>query len=112
MPTPGYPLNPQTSINGSPESPVKLVLSVIAITAICSVSLCIICGLIGFKVAQFRKKIKCPMCKMWIFAKYWYNGDHRDICAKRNEYFINKLPEPFDVRCPTCLKYLKLMPKV
>ena len=65
-----------------------------------------------FQVAQKKRKIKCPMCRLWIASKIWHNGKHREMCAKKNEYFIRQLPEPFDIRCPTCLKYLKLMPKV
>ena len=67
---------------------------------------------ITFQVAQRKRKIKCPMCRLWIASKTWHNGKHREMCAKKNEYFIRQLPEPFDIRCPTCLKYLKLMPKV
>ena len=39
----------------SPENPIEFVISVISITAICSVTLCVICGLIGFKVWVISK---------------------------------------------------------
>ena len=52
------------------------------------------------------------MCRLWIASKIWHNGKHREICSKKNEHFIRQLPAPFDIRCPTCLKYLNLMPKV
>ena len=39
-------------------------------------------------------------------------GGHRKECAQNNQEFLKSLPEPFDVRCPTCFSYLKLLPKV
>merc|ERR1712062_606994 len=74
-------------------------------------NVCLVCGCIGFVVTKQRRKIKCPMCRLWTTVKRWQNGEHREFCAKRNEYFLKQLPEPFDVRCPACLRYMKLMPK-
>ena len=42
----------------------------------------------------------------------WLISFPREVCAKRNEFYLKQLPEPFDIRCPTCLRYLKLMPRV
>jgi len=33
-------------------------------------------------------------------------------CQKKNMDLLKNLPEPFDIRCPHCLAYLKLTPKV
>ena len=96
--------------NDTPENPIQLVLLVCGITTICSVTICLVCGLIGFKVAQQRRTFKCCMCRQRVLCRNL--TEHRQMCAKRNEHFLANLPEPFDVRCPLCLKYLKLMPKV
>ena len=75
-------------------------------------SVCTICGLIGFFVAKSRKTVICPLCKYSVLTRDMKNGVHRNICAKRNDFYLKQLPEPFDIRCPTCLRYLKLMPVV
>lgn len=73
-----------------PENPLNYFLTIIGITTICSVTICLICGFMGLKVAQMRRKIKCPMCKLWVESKHWHNGKHREFCAKRNENFLKK----------------------
>ena len=96
------------------RDPLNFILWVVVITVSLSVCLCSICGFFGFKAARrhHRKKVKCSMCKLWVSYKDWHYGDHRQLCCKRNEFFWKNLPEPFDIRCPTCLQYLKLLPKV
>ena len=94
------------------QNPLDFISWVILLTFTFCFSVCLICGCIGYKVAKHRRKVKCPMCRLWTTFKRWQNGEHREFCAKRNEYFLKQLPEPFDVRCPTCLRYMKLMPKV
>ena len=100
------------SANAESKDPIDFILWVTLITSAFSFSVCLVCGCMGFAVAKQRRKIKCPMCRLWTTVKRWQNGEHREFCAKRNEYFLKQLPEPFDVRCPACLRYMKLMPKV
>ena len=100
------------SVNAESKDPIDFILWVTLITSAFSFSVCLVCGCMGFAVAKQRRKIKCPMCRLWTTVKRWQNGEHREFCAKRNEYFLKQLPEPFDVRCPACLRYMKLMPKV
>ena len=100
------------SANAESKDPIDFILWVTLITSAFSFSVCLVCGCLGFAVAKQRRKIKCPMCRLWTTVKRWQNGEHREFCAKRNEYFLKQLPEPFDVRCPACLRYMKLMPKV
>lgn len=104
-------MSPESNNQQPPENPLKLTLTIVIISTVCSVSLCLICGLAGLKVAQMKRKIKCPMCRLWVHIKHWTDGSHRQFCSSRNSSFLKNLPEPFDIRCPNCLKYLKLMPK-
>jgi hypothetical protein len=94
-----------------PENPLKFTLIIIISSTVCSVTLCLLCGLAGLKVAQMKRKIKCPLCRLWIHIKYWTDGSHRQLCAIKNSQFLKNLSEPFDIRCPSCLCYLKLMPQ-
>ena len=36
----------------------------------------------------------------------------RQSCSRAHRQLLSRLPSPFDVRCPKCMAYLKLMPKV
>jgi hypothetical protein len=51
------------------------------------------------------------VCLEKVDRKVWETS-HRAECQKKNLDFLKTLPEPFDIRCPHCLAYLKLMPKV
>ena len=99
-------------VESKPENPIHFTILIGTCTVILSVTLCTLCGLIAFCVAKSRKTIVCPLCKYSVLKRDWNNGIHREVCAKRNEYYLRQLPEPFDIRCPTCLRYLKLMPEV
>ena len=64
----------------------------------------------------FLKTIECHICDDRIRIRDWKNksssNGHRKHCSENNKEFLKNLPEPFDVRCPTCFNYLKLLPKV
>ena len=64
----------------------------------------------------FLKTIECHICDERIRIRDWKNksssNGHRKHCSENNKEFLKSLPEPFDVRCPTCFNYLKLLPKV
>ena len=66
----------------------------------------------------FLKTIECHICSERVRIHDWNksttsrNEGHRKECAQNNIEFLKSLPEPFDVRCPTCFSYLKLLPKV
>ena len=66
----------------------------------------------------FLKTIECHICSERVRVTDWRksttsrSGGHRKECAQNNQEFLKSLPEPFDVRCPTCFSYLKLLPKV
>ena len=66
----------------------------------------------------FLKTIECHICSERVRVHDWNksttsrSGGHRKECAQNNTEFLKSLPEPFDVRCPTCFSYLKLLPKV
>ena len=66
----------------------------------------------------FLKTIECHICSERVRVNDWRKsttsrgGGHRKECAQNNQEFLRSLPEPFDVRCPTCFSYLKLLPKV
>ena len=66
----------------------------------------------------FLKTIECHICSERVRVHDWRkpassrSGGHRKECAESNKEFLKALPEPFDVRCPTCFSYLKLLPKV
>jgi hypothetical protein len=109
---PGTIISSKEESTAVTQDPLNVILLAIIVAALLSVGICSICGFIGYKVAKKRLQIKCQMCRLWIWTKHWNNGEHRGECAKRNEQFLKQLPEPFDIRCPTCLTYLKLMPKV
>ena len=99
-------------VESKPENPIHFTILIGTCTVILSVTLCTLCGLIAFCVAKSRKTIVCPLCKYSVLKRDWNSGIHREVCAKRNEFYLKQLPEPFDIRCPTCLRYLKLMPEV
>ena len=63
------------------------------------------------KLSRRFGRVECHVCLEKVDRKLW-NASHRSECQKRNLDFLKTLPEPFDVRCPQCLAYLKLMPKV
>ena len=64
----------------------------------------------------FLKTIECHICDERIRIRDWKtkssSNGHRKHCSENNKEFLKSLPEPFDVRCPTCFNYLKLLPKV
>ena len=99
-------------VESKPENPIHFTILIGTCTVILSVTLCTLCGLIAFCVAKSRKTIVCSLCKYSVLKRDWNSGIHREVCAKRNEFYLKQLPEPFDIRCPTCLRYLKLMPEV
>ena len=65
----------------------------------------------GRKLCRHFRRIQCHVCLERVDRKVWETS-HRAECQKRNLDFLKTLPEPFDIRCPHCLAYLKLMPKV
>lgn len=84
----------------------------VVVSSLVCVLVCCICGLLSFHFTNMgRRNVKCHLCRLPVDGADWQNGGHRKGCSIRNEHFLKNLPEPFDIRCPTCLKYLKLMPK-
>ena len=65
----------------------------------------------GRKLSRHFRRIQCHVCLEKVDKKVWETS-HRAECQKQNTDFLKTLPEPFDIRCPHCLAYLKLMPKV
>ncbi len=56
-------------------------------------------------------QVRCHICHRKVSKSSWDDCSHREACAKRHENFLAALPVPFDIRCPTCLAYLKQLPK-
>ena len=65
----------------------------------------------GRKLIRHCRRIKCHVCLEKVDKRSW-ESNHRPECQKKNFELLRNLPEPFDIRCPHCLAYLKLMPKV
>ena len=59
------------------NDPIHFILLVVILTVLISVSVCSLCGLIGYFVSKSRKTLRCPLCKFTVFLKDWTNGVHR-----------------------------------
>ena len=59
------------------NDPIHFILLVVILTVLISVSVCSMCGLIGYFVSKSRKSLRCPLCKFTVFVKDWTNGVHR-----------------------------------
>ncbi|TRY80466.1 hypothetical protein TCAL_10488 [Tigriopus californicus] len=95
------------------QAPSPLLLPLIIVILVFLVIILI--SMLGVVVVKFylrrNHNVICHICHMEIERCFWTDGSHREICSRRHQEFLSSLPTPFDVRCPTCLAYLKLLPK-
>ncbi len=88
-----------------------MLVVLVLVGAILLLLLLLISIYVGRKLARRCQRVQCHVCLDMVDKRHWQTT-HRPDCQKKNLEFLKSLPEPFDIRCPQCLAYLKLMPKV
>ena len=88
-----------------------MLIVLVLVGAILLILILVISVFVGTKLVRRCRRIQCHVCLERVDKRHW-ETTHRSDCQKKNLEFLKSLPEPFDIRCPNCLAYLKLMPKV
>ena len=102
----------RSTVNSLSSSNNSLMLVVLALVGTILFILVLFIGIFfGQKLFRHCRRIQCHVCLEKVDKRSW-ESNHRPECQKKNFELLKNLPEPFDIRCPHCLAYLKLMPKV
>lgn len=97
--------------NGSNSNETLMLAILVVVGTILAILILVIAAFFCRKVVKQCLRIQCHVCLDYVDRRVW-DDSHREECQQANSDFLKSLPEPFDIRCPKCLAYLKLMPKV
>ncbi len=97
--------------SGTNSSETLMLAILIVVGTILAILVLVIAAFFCRKGIKQCLRIQCHVCLEYVDRRVW-DDSHRDECQQANSDFLKSLPEPFDIRCPKCLAFLKLMPKV